>query len=111
MENRGVRPNLARRADSKAGFRLASYLILQFPARFAPVEFGPTDCPGRERLCLAVGNLTQFVAGSGQTQWSSYRRDYPWGRWGDRRDSNPQHPEPQSGALPLSYDHHNRSIL
>jgi hypothetical protein len=26
--------------------------------------------------------------------------------WGGRRDSNPQHPEPQSGALPLSYDHH-----
>jgi hypothetical protein len=25
---------------------------------------------------------------------------------GGRRDSNPQHPEPQSGALPLSYDHH-----
>src|SRR5260370_42134567 len=25
---------------------------------------------------------------------------------GDRRDSNPQHPEPQSGALPLSYGHH-----
>jgi hypothetical protein len=27
-------------------------------------------------------------------------------QWGDRRDSNPQQPEPQSGALPLSYDHH-----
>src|SRR4029077_711226 len=26
---------------------------------------------------------------------------------GGRRDSNPQQPEPQSGALPLSYDHHN----
>ena len=26
--------------------------------------------------------------------------------WGDRRDSNPQQPEPQSGALPLSYAHH-----
>jgi hypothetical protein len=25
---------------------------------------------------------------------------------GGRRDLNPQHPEPQSGALPLSYDHH-----
>src|SRR5712691_6377340 len=25
--------------------------------------------------------------------------------WGGRRDSNPQQPEPQSGALPLSYDH------
>ena len=25
---------------------------------------------------------------------------------GGRRDSNPQQPEPQSGALPLSYDHH-----
>src|SRR5262249_19149199 len=28
---------------------------------------------------------------------------------GGRRDSNPQQPEPQSGALPLSYDHHNVS--
>ena len=26
--------------------------------------------------------------------------------WGDRRDSNPQQPGPQPGALPLSYDHH-----
>jgi hypothetical protein len=26
-------------------------------------------------------------------------------RAGDRRDSNPQQPEPQSGALPLSYGH------
>ena len=26
--------------------------------------------------------------------------------WGDRRGSNPQQPEPQSGALPLSYGHH-----
>jgi hypothetical protein len=25
---------------------------------------------------------------------------------GGRRDLNPQQPEPQSGALPLSYDHH-----
>ena len=25
---------------------------------------------------------------------------------GDRRDSNPQHPAPQAGALPLCYDHH-----
>src|SRR2546423_4019916 len=31
---------------------------------------------------------------------------------GDRRDSNPQQPEPQSGALPLSYGHQQRvSIL
>lgn len=29
--------------------------------------------------------------------------------WGDRRDSNPQQPEPQSGALPLSYGHHHRA--
>ncbi len=27
-------------------------------------------------------------------------------KWGDRRDSNPQQPEPQSGALPLNYGHH-----
>jgi hypothetical protein len=27
-------------------------------------------------------------------------------KWGGRRDLNPQQPEPQSGALPLSYDHH-----
>jgi serine/threonine protein kinase len=33
----------------------------------------------------------------------------PDGGWGDRRDSNPQQPEPQSGALPLSYDHQPRA--
>ena len=27
-------------------------------------------------------------------------------KWGDRRDSNPQQPESQSGALPLNYGHH-----
>ena len=29
-------------------------------------------------------------------------------KWGGLRDSNPQQPEPQSGALPLSYGHHFR---
>src|SRR5438477_1649783 len=32
-------------------------------------------------------------------------------RWGGQRDSNPQQPEPQSGALPLSYDHRLTQIL
>ena len=27
-------------------------------------------------------------------------------KWGERGDSNPQPPDPQSGALPLSYVHH-----
>src|SRR5437870_12762865 len=31
--------------------------------------------------------------------------DHKNGEWGDRRDSNPQQPEPQSGALPLNYGH------
>src|SRR5256714_5472536 len=30
---------------------------------------------------------------------------------GDRRDSNPQQPEPQSGALPLSYGHQQRASI
>ena len=30
---------------------------------------------------------------------------------GGQRDSNPQQPEPQSGALPLSYDHQLTQIL
>ncbi len=30
------------------------------------------------------------------------------GKWGDRRGSNPQQPESQSGTLPLSYGHHLR---
>ena len=37
-----------------------------------------------------------------------YRGISPLKSWGDRRDSNPQQPEPQSGALPLSYGHHAR---
>src|SRR5437773_10095488 len=32
-------------------------------------------------------------------------------KWGGQRDSNPQQPEPQSGALPLSYDHRLTQIL
>ena len=32
-------------------------------------------------------------------------------KWGGQRDSNPQQPEPQSGALPLSYDHRLIQIL
>lgn len=28
--------------------------------------------------------------------------------WGARRDSNPRHPLPQSGALPLNYGHHSK---
>jgi hypothetical protein len=32
--------------------------------------------------------------------------DLEFAKPGGRRDSNPQQPEPQSGALPLSYDHH-----
>jgi hypothetical protein len=32
-------------------------------------------------------------------------------KWGGQRDSNPQQPEPQSGALPLSYDHQLTQIL
>lgn len=31
--------------------------------------------------------------------------------WGDRRESNPQHSAPQADALPLSYDHHNTSVI
>jgi site-specific DNA recombinase len=31
--------------------------------------------------------------------------------WGDRRDSNPQQPAPQAGALPLSYDHHLLGVI
>jgi hypothetical protein len=44
--------------------------------------------------------------------WSFKDRKVAWiprkevGKRGGRRDLNPQRPEPQSGALPLSYDHH-----
>ena len=31
--------------------------------------------------------------------------------WGGQRDSNPQQPEPQSGALPLSYGHRRAATL
>src|SRR5207253_6391531 len=35
-----------------------------------------------------------------------YSPTFPLCTRGGRRDLNPQQPEPQSGALPLSYDHH-----
>lgn len=63
-----------------------------------------------ERLCLTAGDLTQFVAGAGQTQWFSYSQLRNGEGWGGQRDSNPQQPEPQSGALPLSYGHHSISV-
>ena len=36
---------------------------------------------------------------------------FPMKKWGDRRDSNPQQPESQSGALPLNYGHHKEAQL
>src|SRR5947207_10694018 len=55
-------------------------------------------------------------------EFSTFDSDFRFGRakstidnlksiWGGRRDSNPQQPEPQSGALPLSYGHHNLSEI
>lgn len=42
------------------------------------------------------------------TAWDHANNSSGRGEWGDRRDSNPQQPGPQPGALPLSYDHHIR---
>src|ERR1043166_7014306 len=44
----------------------------------------------------------------GLTTWS-FARSGIFEKPGGRRDSNPQQPEPQSGALPLSYGHHKLS--
>ena len=50
---------------------------------------------------MAAGNLMHFVAGNGQTHRLSHSGRANLKEWGDQRDSNPQHPESQSGALPI----------
>ena len=52
--------------------------------------------------------MTLSSGGSRSIQLSYGRRacERTVKKWGERRDSNPQQPEPQSGALPLSYAHH-----
>src|SRR5688572_9101978 len=45
------------------------------------------------RGCRSCGRCPRYSCSSG-------------GRWGDRRDSNPQQLESQSRTLPLSYGHH-----
>ena len=50
--------------------------------------------------------VTLSSGGSRSIQLSYGRGVLPEQEWGERRDSNPQQPEPQSGALPLSYAHH-----
>src|SRR5262249_2945551 len=90
----------------KAALDTGAYLI-PFPEGLASLEFNlDYRLYRRELLCLAVGNLTHFVAGNGQTQWFSHKSAQQRRRWGGRRDLNPRQPDPQSGALTrLSYDH------
>ena len=51
-------------------------------------------------VLIFQADLITKTRGFKQTLLSEIRR------WGDRRDSNPQQPESQSGALPLNYGHH-----
>ena len=53
----------------------------------------------------ALRNLRFSISNFRFAEWKSTIAN-PKSIWGGRRDSNPQQPEPQSGALPLSYDHH-----
>ena len=50
--------------------------------------------------------MNQTVTKFDATNDSSCRRDVHCQVWGERRDSNPRFPEPQSGALPLGHAHH-----
>src|SRR2546423_1566421 len=54
--------------------------------------------------CLSSARAAAFCQSKFENQKSKMSR-------GDRRDSNPQQPEPQSGALPLSYGHQQRSSI
>ena len=51
--------------------------------------------------------ITKFEPEEGiVTKGQMYNFDSQNPLWGDRRDSNPQRPAPQAGALPLCYGHH-----
>jgi hypothetical protein len=63
--------------------------------------------PGRVTI---YRDLERLPSPASKNQWPKVN-DKPAPRsndrtWGGRRDSNPQQPEPQSGALPLNYGHH-----
>jgi hypothetical protein len=64
--------------------------------------------PLRARACGR--DTTNLLSGPSIGQFQSAKRAIET-CWGGRRDSNPQHPEPQSGALPLSYDHHSDGTM
>src|SRR2546423_13318242 len=51
-----------------------------------------------------IGNAGRDVPGAARSNRNSAIEISD--KKGGQRDSNPQQPEPQSGALPLSYDHH-----
>jgi hypothetical protein len=60
--------------------------------------------PRRGEKLKCMRRLLSFTLGSDPNRKGGDREIQAG--WGDRRGSNPQQPEPQSGALPLSYGHH-----
>ena len=57
-------------------------------------------------LCAASDNRLPACFPFSFRRCGSHTRFQAYTFWGEGRDSNPQHSEPQSDALPLRYQHH-----
>ena len=126
---RGGRPAAAARMARKAGFEPATpgsedrrsgplsysrgkkWIRRPGLRRALPATNGVRRClrldgmesgwPGWIRtISLPGNNRLLYSLSYGPTSATAQRR-----KWGGRRDSNPQHPDPQSGVLPLNYSH------
>lgn len=104
----GVRACAARRTGSCVGeaslHQLAAPTRAAHPATrglrppYMPAKAWQAFCRHKQGLLPAPTKYTYHCLGR--------LRCYVKWEWGVRRVSNPQPPDPQSGALPLSYGHH-----
>jgi hypothetical protein len=87
--------------------------VIQFANTFVAEKTFPKTWPPRTKLRLAE-EIDWLIHARARLAAYMPEVDLPEigtrqskidNKWGGRRDSNPQQPEPQSGALPLSYGH------
>src|SRR5258708_2937346 len=64
----------------------------------------PGPSPGQNLVCKLCAKENERGCRCCKSLWKRAEG------WGGQRDSNPQHPEPQSGALRLSYGHQSSAV-